>query len=396
MAVDVERRAAAVKGSFWRDARVRGVLLQVLVAGLFIAFVAFVAHNTATNLRNRGISTGFGFLGNTSGFDIGFKLIAYELTESYGRAYVVSLVNTLFVSAIGIVLATLLGFVVGVMRLSRNWLVARLAAVYVEGLRNVPLALQIIFWYFGVLSALPPPRQSLSVGEAIFINIKAVSVPRAIFEPGFAAIPVALAVGVIATIVLARWAKRRQEATGRQFPTIRAGLALNIGLPLLAAIVTGFPLSWEYPVLKGFNFAGGVALQPEFIALLIALSTYTAAFIAEIVRAGIQAVSHGQTEAAYALGLRPGQTTRLVIIPQALRVIVPPLTSQYLNLTKNSSLAVLIGYPDLVSVFFGTVANQTGKVVEVVFITMLTYGTISLLIAIFMNWYNRRIALVER
>jgi general L-amino acid transport system permease protein len=396
MAVDVERSAAAVKGAFWQDSRVRGVILQVLVVVLFVAAVAFIVHNTTTNLRNRGISSGFGFLSNTSGFDIGFKLVDYELTSSYGRAYVVSLVNTLFVSVIGIVLATLLGFVVGVMRLSRNWLVARLAAVYVETLRNVPLALQIIFWYFGVLSALPPPRQSLSIADAVFINIKAFSIPRPIFESGFAAIPIALIAGVIATVVLARWAKRRQEATGQQFPTIRTGLALIIGLPLLASVVTGFPLSWDYPVLKGFNFVGGIGLQPEFIALLIALSTYTASFIAEIVRSGIQAVSHGQTEAAYALGLRPGQTTRQVIIPQALRVIVPPLTSQYLNLTKNSSLAVLIGYPDLVSVFFGTVANQTGKVVEVVFITMVTYGTISLLIAIFMNWYNRRIALVER
>lgn len=396
MAVDVERSAAAVKGAFWQDSRIRGVILQVLVVVLFVAAVAFIAHNTATNLRNRGISSGFGFMSNTSGFDIGFKLIAYELTSSYGRAYVVSLVNTLFVSAIGIVLATLLGFVIGVMRLSRNWLVARLAAVYVEALRNVPLALQIIFWYFGVLSALPGPRQSLSIADAVFVNIKAVSIPRPIFEPGFAAIPVAVIVGAIASIALARWAKRRQEATGQQFPTIRVGLALIVGLPLLAAAMSGFPLSWEYPVLTGFNFAGGIGLQPEFIALLIALSTYTASFIAEIVRSGIQAVSHGQTEAAYALGLRPGQTTRQVIIPQALRIIVPPLTSQYLNLTKNSSLAVLIGYPDLVSVFFGTVANQTGKVVEVVLITMLTYGTISLLIAIFMNWYNRRIALVER
>jgi general L-amino acid transport system permease protein len=396
MAVQVERGAAPARGRLWQDARIRGVILQILVAVLFIAAVAFIVQNTATNLRNRGISSGFDFLRNIAGFDIGFKLIAYQLTSSYGRAYVVGLVNTLFVSAIGIVLATLLGFVVGVMRLSRNWLVARLASVYVETLRNIPLALQIIFWYFGVLSALPAPRQSLNIADAVFINVKAVSIARPIFEAGFAAIPIALLLGVVATIVLARWAKRRQMATGQQFPTFRAGLALIVGLPLVAAVVTGFPLSWEYPELKGFNFAGGIGIQPEFIALLIALSTYTAAFIAEIVRSGIQAVSHGQTEAAYALGLRPGTTTRLVIIPQALRVIVPPLTSQYLNLTKNSSLAVLIGYPDLVSVFTGTVLNQTGQAVEVVLITMLTYGTISLLIAIFMNWYNRRIALVER
>jgi len=396
MAVDVERSAASTKGSFWQDARIRGLILQALVALVFIAAVAFIVDNTITNLRNRGIASGFSFLRNISGFDIGFKLVDYSLTSTYGRAYVVGLVNTLFVSAIGVVLATLLGFVIGVLRLSRNWLVARLASIYVEVLRNIPLALQIIFWYFGVLSALPQPRNSLSFGDAVFINIKAVSVPRPIFEPGFGAVIVALLIAVVATYGLARWAKRRQMATGQQFPTIRAGLGLLVGLPLLAAIFTGFPLAWEYPELRGFSFAGGIGVQPEFIALLIALSTYTAAFIAEIVRSGIQAVSHGQTEAAYALGLRPGTTTRLVIIPQALRVIVPPLTSQYLNLAKNSSLAVLIGYPDLVSVFTGTVLNQTGQAVEVVLITMLTYGTISLLIAIFMNWYNRRIALVER
>ena len=396
MAVQVERRGARTKGPFWQDARIRGVILQVLVFVLFVAFIAFIVDNTVTNLRNRGIASGFDFLRNISGFDIGFLLIDYKLTSTYGRAYLVGLVNTLFVSAIGVVLATLLGFVIGVLRLSRNWLVARLATVYVETLRNIPLALQIIFWYFGVLSALPSTRQSINIADVIFINIKAVSIPRPIFEPGFAAIPVALVAAIAAVYALARWARRRQMATGQQFPTIRIGLAVIVGLPLLAALATGFPLSWNYPELKGFNFAGGIGVQPEFVALLLALSTYTAAFIAEIVRSGIQAVSHGQTEAAYALGLRPGTTTRLVIIPQALRVIVPPLTSQYLNLTKNSSLAVLIGYPDLVSVFTGTVLNQTGQAVEVVFITMLTYGTISLLIAIFMNWYNRRIALVER
>jgi len=294
------------------------------------------------------------------------------------------------------VLATLLGFVIGVLRLSRNWLIAKLAAVYVESLRNVPLLLQIIFWYFGVLSALPPARNSITIADVIFINVKAISVPRPVFEPGFAAIPIALLVAILATIGLSRWARRRQEATGQPFPTFRAGLALLIGLPFLAALLTGFPLSWSYPELKGFNFAGGIGIQPEFVALLIALTMYTAAFIAEIVRAGIQSVSHGQTEAAFALGLRPGLTTRKIVIPQALRVIVPPLTSQYLNLTKNSSLAVAIGYPDLVSVFTGTVLNQTGQAVEVIFITMLVYGTISLIISLFMNWYNRRVALVER
>ncbi len=394
MAVHAEPTAA--RPPAWRDPRVRSVVFQIVVALALILFAAFIVHNTTTNLAKRGIASGFEFLRNISGFPISQSLVHYELTSTYGRVFVVGLLNTLIVSAIGIVLATFLGFVIGILRLSRNWLIAKLAAVYVETLRNIPLLVQCFFWYFGLITPLPGPRQSLSFADAIFVNARGIYTPGLVPEPGFAAVPIAFVVGIVATVFVARWAKRRQLATGQQFPTGQVGLALIVGLPVLAALVTGLPWSWDYPELKGFNFSGGWWVQPEFLALLLALTMYTAAFIAEIVRAGILAVSHGQTEAAYALGLRPGTTTRLVIIPQAMRVIVPPLTSQYLNLVKDSSLGVAIAYPDLVSVFAGTTLNQTGQAVECIAMTMGVYLTISLGISAFMNWYNRRIALVER
>lgn len=396
MAVETEAHSTASRFAFWNDVRIRGVILQIVVLVVLIGFVAFIVHNTATNLARLGVASGFGFLDSVAGFDISITLIDYSLTSNNARVFLVGLLNTLLVSACGIVLATLVGFVVGVLRLSSNWVIARLATVYVETLRNVPLLLQIVFWYFGVLATLPSVRQSLSIGDIFYLNNRGLAVPGPIPEAGFSLVPIALLVAIVAVIAIYRWARRRQEATGQQFPAIRVGLALVIGLPLIAAALTGFPLSWDYPQLQGFNFIGGVRVLPEFVALLLALSLYTAAFIAEIVRSGIQSVSHGQTEAALALGLRPGTTTRLIIIPQALRVIVPPLTSQYLNLTKNSSLAVVIGYPDLVSVFSGTVLNQTGQAVEVIAITMAVYMTISLVISLFMNWYNRRVRLVER
>mgnify|MGYP001025552367 FL=1 len=396
MAVETEGRSPAKLIAFWNDVRIRGLVLQVVVVALLIAFIAYIVHNTATNLARLGVASGFGFLDRVAGFDISITLIDYSLTSTNGRAFVVGLLNTLLVSACGIVLATIVGFLVGVLRLSSNWLVARLAAVYVETLRNIPLLLQIVFWYFGVLAALPSVRQSLVIGDAIYLNNRGLSVPAPIPEPGFIAIPIAFLIAVVAAVALYRWSRGRQERTGELFPAIRVGIGLIVLLPLAAAALTGFPLHWERPELKGFNFVGGTHILPEFIALLVALSLYTAAFIAEIVRAGIQSVSYGQTEAALALGLRPSTTMRLIVIPQALRVIVPPLTSQYLNLTKNSSLAVVIGYPDLVSVFAGTVLNQTGQAVEVIAITMAVYMTISLVISLFMNWYNRRVRLVER
>lgn len=378
------------------DARVRAVLYQLITVVLLLAAVGYLAGNTVRNLETRGIASGFGFLDQPTGFALPFSLVPYDESSSYGTAFVVGLLNTLFISTIGIVLATAIGFLFGIMRLSRNWLVATIASIYLETARNVPLLLQILFWYFGVLSTLPHLRQSISIQDTFFINNRGLYAPAPVLESGFSIVPLLGLAAVVAVIVLHRWARRRHAATGQPFPMLWAGLGLLVGLPLLGMVAAGWPLSWDYPVLGGFNFSGGLVLIPEFIALLLALTIYTAAFIGEIVRAGIQSVSWGQTEAASALGLRPGLTTRLVIVPQAMRVIVPPLTSQYLNLTKNSSLAAAIGYPDVVAVFSGTVLNQTGQAIECVAMTMAVYFTFSLSISGFMNWYNRRIALVER
>jgi general L-amino acid transport system permease protein len=382
--------------SFWHNEFVRGIIFQVVVGGIILAAVVFFVHNTATNLAKRGIASGFDFLTGTSGFDISISLIPYSLQSTYGTAFIVGLLNTLLVSAIGIVLATIIGFIVGVARLSKNFLIAKLAAAYVDVIRNIPLLAQIIFWYFGVLTSLPSVRQSISVFGVFFLNGRGLYMPAPILQPGFWVIPAGFVLAIVATFAIARWSRRRQDSTGQQFPVIWTGLGLIVGLPIIAGLLAGIPVTWSLAQLQGFNFIGGMDILPEFVALLLALSIYTAAFIAEIVRGGIQAISHGQTEAAHALGLSGAQTTRLVVLPQALRIIVPPLTSQYLNLTKNSSLAVIIGYPELVSVFMGTVLNQTGQAVEVIAITMGVYLVISLVISAFMNWYNRHIALVER
>ncbi|MCB1914650.1 MAG: amino acid ABC transporter permease, partial [Rhodocyclaceae bacterium] len=340
--------------------------------------------------------TGFGFLDRTAGFAILQSLIPYSETSTYGRTFVVGLLNTILVSALGVVCATIIGFVVGVLRLSSNWLVKKLATAYIETFRNIPLLLQIFFWYFAIGFNLPGPRQSIAIGESVFLNNRGLYVPAPVLGEGFGWTLAAIAVAIVAVIVLAHWARRRFELTGQSFHTVYVSLAILLGLPLLVFVATGAPLSWDMPALKGFNFRGGLTVIPELFALTLALSIYTAAFIAETVRSGIQSVSHGQTEAASALGLRPSWTLRLVVIPQAMRVIIPPLTSQYLNLTKNSSLAPAIGYPDLVAVFAGTTLNQTGQAVEIIAITMAVYLTLSLVISLFMNWYNKRMALKER
>jgi general L-amino acid transport system permease protein len=315
---------------------------------------------------------------------------------SYGRAFLVGLLNTLLVSALGIVLATLLGFAIGLGRLSRNWIVARLSTAYVEVVRNIPLLLQLFVWYIGVLRTMPMPQQSLAIGGT-HIDVRGVHLPRFVLHGEVKWILlIALGCGIAWALVVARWARARQERTGETFPAAAAGLAAIAGIPLLALLLLGIPISLDYPHLGPYNFEGGLTVEPELLALLAGLTFYTAAFIAEIVRAGIEAVPRGQKEAAAALGLRPWQVQRLVVLPQALRVIIPPLTNQYLNLTKNSSLAVAIGYPDLVSVFAGTVLNQTNQAVEVILITMGVYLAISLLTALAMNWFNARMALVER
>jgi len=380
----------------WNDPKVRSIFFQAVLLIAVVLSGMYIFGNTAENLERQGIATGFGFLGTTAGFGIITHLIDYSEASSYGRAFAVGLLNTILMAFCGIVAATILGIIIGIARLSKNWLIAKMAAVYIETFRNIPLLLQIFFWYFAVLRALPSPKKSINFADGIFINNRGIYSPSAIYEDGFMLVIMALVVAIIGVVAMARWAHKRQDQTGRQFHTVYASIGLLVGLPLLAMIVTGFPLSWEIPALKGFNFVGGTVIIPEFVALWLALSIYTASFIAEIVRAGIQAVSHGQTEAAHALGIKAAPTLRLVILPQALRVIIPPLSSQFLNLTKNSSLATAIAYPDLVSVFTGTILNQTGQAVEIISVTMAVYLSISLGISALMNWYNASMALVER
>ncbi|EHH1109160.1 amino acid ABC transporter permease [Vibrio parahaemolyticus] len=374
----------------------RSAIFQIIAIAALVFFFYTIINNALNNLDARGIATGFGFLNQEAGFGIGLTLIEYNETYSYGRTFIVGLLNTALVSVLGIILATAIGFTMGVARLSTNWLVSRLAAVYIETFRNIPLLLQIFFWYFAVLQALPSARQSLSLGEAIFLNVRGLYFPAPVFNEGSGVVIAAFVIGLIATISISIWARNKQRLTGQQTPMGRTGLGLLVGLPLLVYFVSGMPISLEYPELKGFNFKGGISIIPELAALLLALSVYTAAFIAEIVRSGINAVSHGQTEAAMSLGLPRAKTLKLVVIPQALRIIIPPLTSQYLNLTKNSSLAMAIGYPDLVSVFAGTTLNQTGQAIEIIAMTMGVYLTLSLLTSALMNLYNRKVALVER
>jgi len=382
--------------SLWRNSHVRGWFFQAVTLSIFLYIGWSLWDNLQTNLSSRGITTGFGFLDTESGFGIVSHLIEYSESSSYGRAFLVGLLNTLLVSFIGIILATLLGLIVGVARLSSNWLVSRMALAYVEIIRNIPLLLQIFFWYFVVLRSLPSPRQSINWWDAIFLNNRGVYIPSPLPEDGFSLVGWIFGAALLLSIVLFRWAKKRQYQTGKIFPRWRVTMGMVVGLPLLFYFIQGAPLGWELPALRGFNFQGGLVMIPEFMALLLALSIYTASYIAEIVRSGIQAVNRGQSEAALSLGLSYGQTLRLVVLPQAVRVIIPPLTNQYLNLLKNSSLAAAIAYPDLVSVFAGTVLNQTGQAVEVIGITMGVYLLISLSISLFMNWYNHKMRLVER
>ena len=389
-------KSSQPKAAFYNRAEVRSTVFQTLVFVGLAYFFYTIYNNTLTNMEARGIRTGFGFMSQPAGFDILLSLIPFEATDSYGRTFFVGLLNTLLVSVISIIFATLLGFVVGVSRLSSNWLVAKVATIFVETFRNIPLLLQIFFWYFAVLATLPGVRNSISIADSIFVNVRGLSVPKIVWEAGSGIVLYALLAAIAGTFFLSRWAKKRQESTGQLFPLLWSNLGLLIGLPLLAFIITGMPASIEVPSLQGFGFKGGLTLIPELVALSIALSVYTASFIAEAVRAGVQSVSHGQVEAAAALGLPSAKVLRFVTIPQALRVIVPPLNSQYQNLIKNSSLAMAIGYPDLVAVFMGSTLNQVGQAVEIVFLTMLVYLLINLTLSLFMNWYNAKIKLVER
>lgn len=392
---DIPHDVGGGRASLLYDPKVRGIFFQILVVVALVAFVYWIIGNTVENLKRANIASGFAFLNGRAGFDVSDSLIAFDSDSTYKRALLVGLLNTIAVAAAGIVTASILGFLIGIGRLSHNWLIRKICTVYVEVFRNIPPLLVIFFWYFGVLAVLPLPKESIELPFGSFLNSRGFYFPKLIWGEGALLIWVALVLGIAMSWFVARRARQRQMATGQTFPVLWTSLALIVGLPLLALIATGFPLSLEFPQKSTFNLTGGFQIKPEFLALFLALSFYTAAFIAEIVRAGIRGVNKGQSEASYALGLRPGQALRLVIVPQALRIVIPPLTSQYLNLTKNSSLAIAIGYPDLVAVG-GTVLNQTGQAIEIVSIWMVVYLGLSLITSAFMNWFNAKMALVER
>jgi general L-amino acid transport system permease protein len=387
---------APARVPFLYNPKVRSVLFQAALVIALVLIVAWFVDNTLENLRRTRITSGFGFLDKRAGFAIGDSWIAFTPDSTNLDAFIVGIVNTLRVAVIGVFFATILGFIVGIMRLSTNWLVARVGTVYVEVLRNVPLLLWLLFMYKAVLSVLPVPKDAIIMPLGSALSNRGLMVPNVYTEAGGAAFGIAILIAIVLASALSRWARHRRMETGQSFPTLRVNLAILIGLPLAVFIIAGTDFSVDYPELKGFNFRGGLNIRPEFLALLVGLTIYTAAFIAEIVRAGIMAVSHGQTEAAYSLGLRRGRTLRLVVIPQAMRVIIPPLTSQYLNLTKNSSLAIAVGYPDLFAIFSKSVLNITGQAIECIVMIMAVYLSLSLITSAFMNWFNYKMALVER
>ncbi|MDF2119618.1 amino acid ABC transporter permease [Roseiarcaceae bacterium H3SJ34-1] len=385
-------RTSILNNPLWRGLFWQGLTLALLV---WLALQAF--DNAVVNMRARNIPTDFSFWNRPAGFDVNQTLIPFSAsTSTYGQAFFVGLLNTLLVAAIGIVFSTIIGFTVGIGRLSNNWIVARLATVYVEVVRNTPLLLQLLFWYNAVLKALPGPRESLALPGSIYLNNRGLVLPEPVVGAGFEWALGAVALALLLAILFAIWARVEQRRTGARHHALPVAIGLLLVLGGGAWLASGNPLSFQQPVLRGFNFAGGIKVIPELVALIAGLSLYTASFIAEVVRAGVSAVPGGQTEAAQALGLRRGDILRLVVVPQALRIIIPPLTNQYLNLLKNSSLAVFIGYPDLIQIFAGTVLNQTGAAVQVVSITMAVYLAISLVTSLAMNLYARRIALHER
>jgi len=369
----------------------KGFAVQILFVAALVWIGYEIVANARANLEAQRITSGFGFLQHTAGFDVSQNLIPYSGSDTYTRVFFVGLLNTLLVSVIGIFFATLIGFLVALGRLSPNWLLSRISGGYVEAIRNVPALFQILFWYLAVLGALPNPRQSISLFGSFFLSNRGLVIPKPIGNPGFEPFALAVLVGIVAAVGVWRYARRQLFQSGRVIRIWPYVLGLLIGLPLASALIFGAPVTFEVPVLKGFNFSGGSRVIPEFVALTLALSTYTAAFIAEIVRAGILSVHKGQMEAGSSLGLQRGAVLRLIVIPQAMRVILPPLTNQYLNLTKNSSLAVGIGYPDLVSVFAGTTLSQTGQAIEIIGITMGVYLLISLVTSAIMSFYGWRI-----
>ena len=378
------------------DGKVRGWAGQIIVLVAVLGLIGYFVNNASDNLARGGTGTGFDFLWGRSGVDISFKLIEYGPDGSYARLLLAGIANTLFVSFFGIIFATIIGGLVGVGRLSQNWLLSQLCTAFVEAVRNVPLLLFVLLWYYIVIRALPAPRESINILGAVFINNRGVFMPSPESAMEFLLVPAALVVGLVAFWAIRRWARVRQDRTGQAFPLLETSAALIIGLPVVAALAASLATAWDTPVPRGFGVRGGTSVSPEFVALLAALSTYTAAFIAEIVRGGLLSVTRGQREAAAALGLSRPHILRLVVFPQALRVIIPPLTSQYVNLIKNSSYAAVIAYPEIVSVFVGSALNNTGRAVEIIAITMGIYLAINLAVSALMNWYNARVALVGR
>ena len=383
------------KVPFWLDTKKRAILFQIITFCMVGLLAYYLVSNTLINLKKQKIATGFSFLQKESSFEIGESLIHYSAASTYGRALLVGALNTIKVAFIGIVITILLGTIIGVARLSTNWLVSKLAAIYIEVMQDIPVLLQLFFWYAIFYEAMPSPEQALNPGAGIYLSNRGVAFTILQAHPAHKYMLLAFVLGCVIVYLIRRWARKRQEKTGKIFPTFRVGLAVVFGLPLIIWLAFGAPMEVDVPKFEGFNFEGGLMISPEFIALLFGLVLYTAAFVAEVVRAGIQSVSKGQREAAMAIGLRPTLVLNLVILPQALRVIVPPLTSQMLNLTKNSSLAVAIGYPDFVSVA-NTTMNQTGQSVEGVALIIAVYLFFSLSTSAFMNWYNKKVALVER
>lgn len=395
MAVEALGSQTKTKVPPWNDPVIRGWVFQVVVVALVGLLAWFLVSNTIENLQRQKIASGFHYLEREAGFEIGDTMIQYSPASTYARAIFVGLLNTLKVAVLGIIMATILGTLIGVGRLSPNWLLAKICEAYVEMFRNVPLLLWLFLIYKLISEAFPGPRQAISVLSSLFLSNRGLYFPVPLADPSHQWMGIAFLVGIVATFFVARWAKKRQDATGLPFPTIKAGVGLIVGLPILVWLVFGAPHHMSWPELKGFNFDGGMVIQPEFTALLVGLVLYTSAFVAEIVRSGILALHKGQSEAAMAIGLSRSQVMRLVLLPQALRIIVPPMTSQYLNITKNSSLAIAIGYPDLVASVNVTI-NQTGQAIENILIIMAAYLSVSLSISAFMNWYNKRIALRER
>ena len=395
------RSVTAIQPNFllrlWRKQEYRSVFIQIITMVVLFAVLGLIGKNVATNLEIAGKDFSFGFLNYPAGYDITFQpFIPYTPTDTHFDAAIIGILNTLLVAVSGVILASILGFTMGILRLSNNWLISRLVYVFLEFTRNVPILLHILFVHSIFLYVFPVPKRAISISDTFFFSNRGIQIPSPVFEDGFGYVWTVLLIAIAIVAVFVYLAKKNQDETGKIYPIFTISLAILFCLPLFTFFVSGSPLSWEIPVLKGFNFKGGTSIKPEYMALTFALSYYTSCFIAEIVRGGILAISHGQTEAADALGLSPNKTLQLVVIPQALRVIIPPLASQYLNLTKNSSLAIAIGYMDVVATIGGISLMQTGKEMETMIIVLLTYLSFSLIISAFMNWFNSRMSLVER